>query len=69
MANFLSKLLSIGADKELKEYEKITKQVNDLEPKFQAMSDEELQGQTTIFRERYANGESLDDLQIGRAHV
>ena len=62
MANFLSKLLSIGADKELKEYEKITKKVNDLEPKFQAMSDEELQGQTAIFRERYANGESLDDL-------
>ncbi len=62
MANFLSKLLSIGADKELKEYRKITEKVNGLEPKFKAMSDEELQGQTALFRERYANGESLDDL-------
>ena len=62
MANFLSKLLSIGADKELKEYQKITETVNDLEPKFKAMSDEELGGQTELFRERYKVGESLDDL-------
>ena len=62
MANFLSKLLSIGADKELKEYQKITETVNDLEPKFKAMSDEELGGQTELFRERYKAGESLDDL-------
>ena len=62
MANFLSKLLSIGADKELKEYQKIAAQVNDLEPRFQAMSDDELQSQTKLFRERYAAGETLDDL-------
>ena len=62
MASFLSKLLSAGADKELKEYRKITAKVNDLEPRFHDMSDDELQGQTAIFRERYANGESLDDL-------
>ena len=62
MASFLSKLLSVGADKELKEYRKITAKVNDLEPRFHDMSDDELQGQTAIFRERYANGESLDDL-------
>ncbi len=62
MANFLSKLLSIGADKELKEYERITKQVNDLEPKYEAMSDDELKTQTEVFRKRYADGETLDDL-------
>ena len=62
MANFLSKLLSIGADKELKEYQKIAEMVNGLEPKFKAMSDEELGGQTERFRERYKAGESLDDL-------
>ena len=62
MANFLSKLLSIGSDKELKEYKKITEQVNALEPKFKAMSDEELTHQTALFRERYSNGETLDDL-------
>ena len=62
MASFLSKLLSMGADKDLKEYRKIAGKINDLEPRFHDMSDEELQGQTAIFRERYANGESLDDL-------
>ena len=62
MPNLLSKLLSIGSDKELKEYERITAQVNELEPRFQAMSDEELGGMTATFRERYAAGETLDEL-------
>ena len=62
MPNFLSKLLSIGSDKDLKEFERITAQVNELEPRFMAMSEEELRGITATFRERYAQGESLDDL-------
>ncbi|MBM6774709.1 preprotein translocase subunit SecA [Olsenella profusa] len=62
MPNFLSKLLSMGSDRELKEYERITAQVNELEPRFQAMSDEELSGMTAVFRERYAGGETLDEL-------
>ena len=62
MANFLSKLLSIGSGKDLKEFERITAQINDLEPGFEAMSEDELRGLTKRFRERYANGESLDDL-------
>jgi preprotein translocase subunit SecA len=37
-------------------------QVNDLEPKMQALSDEELRGSTTRFRERLAKGEALEDL-------
>ena len=44
MPNFLSKILSIGADRELKEFERITARVGDLEPRFQAMDDEELRG-------------------------
>ena len=62
MPNFLSKLLSAGADKDLKEYQRITAHVNDLEPRFSAMDDEELRGQTKFFRERIENGETLDDL-------
>jgi preprotein translocase subunit SecA len=38
--------------------------INRLEPRFQAMSDEELRHQTTLFRERLAQGESLDDLLV-----
>ena len=59
---FMSKLLSFGADKDLKRYEKIVQKINGLEPQFQKMTDEELRHQTDVFRERYANGESLDDL-------
>jgi preprotein translocase subunit SecA len=36
--------------------------INALEPRFVAMSDEELKGQTVLFRERLAKGETLDDL-------
>ena len=62
MPNFFSKLLSHGADKQLKEFEAIAEKVNDFEPQIKALSDEELRGQTALFRERYANGETLDDL-------
>ena len=62
MANFFSKLLSRGADKQLKEFQAITAEVNDLADVYAKMSDEELSSQTGVFRERYANGETLDDL-------
>ncbi len=62
MASFFSKILSIGSDKELKELKKITARVNELEPRFQALSDEELREQTDIFKQRYQDGETLDDL-------
>ena len=62
MPNFLSKILSIGSDRDLKEFERITARVNELEPTFVAMSEEELRGCTAAFRERYAQGETLDDL-------
>ncbi len=59
---FLSKLLSFGEGKELKKYEEKVAEINALEPEMQALSDEELSGLTDKFRERYAAGETLDDL-------
>ena len=59
---FMSKLLSFGSDKDLKRYYKIVDQINGLEPQFEKMIEEELRAQTDKFRERYANGESLDDM-------
>ena len=59
---FMSKLLSFGSDKDLKRYYKIVDQINGLEPQFEKMTEEELRGKTDKFRERYANGESLDDM-------
>ena len=40
----------------------IVTKINALEPRFQPMSDEELRGQTTLFRERLTKGEDLDDI-------
>ena len=59
---FMSKLLSFGSDKDLKRYYKIVDKINSLEPTFEAMSEDELRAQTDKFRERYAAGESLDDM-------
>ena len=59
---FVSKLLSFGSDKELKRYWKIVAQINELEPTYEKMDDAELAHQTVLFRERYANGESLDSM-------
>ncbi len=58
----LSKLFSAGEGKQLKKYQGKVDKVNALEPTMQAMSDEELRGITAKFRERYAAGETLDDL-------
>ncbi len=46
----------------IKRYYKIVDKINGLEPQFEKMTEEELRAQTDKFRERYANGESLDDM-------
>jgi len=58
----LDKILRIGEGKILRQLEGIAKAVNAIEDDFVAMSDEELQGMTVEFKERFAKGESLDDL-------
>ncbi len=48
----------------LKKLEKMAKQVEELEPKYQAMSNEELQKQTQVLKQRLADGETLDDIMF-----
>ena len=54
----------LGSDsrKSLKKLNKLALQVEELEPKYAAMSDEELKGQTKILKDRLAAGETLDDI-------
>ncbi len=59
---FLSKILSVGEGKALKKYNKVVVQINALEPKMKALSDEELSALTPAFRERLSAGETLEDL-------
>jgi len=49
-------------DRLLKQLGGIVRKINALEPQMQALSDAELQAKTGEFRERVANGESLDKL-------
>ena len=62
MASIFDKILRAGEGKILAKLKALTSAVNSLEPEFQQLSDEELKNETTVLRERYANGESLDDL-------
>jgi preprotein translocase subunit SecA len=58
----LDKLLRIGEGKILRQLEAVTSAVNAIEDDFVAMSDDELRGMTAEFKDRLANGESLDDI-------
>ena len=51
-----------GEGRVLRELSKIVDVVNAHEPRISALSDSELREQTDLFKARYANGESLDDL-------
>ena len=57
MFNVFSKLLGSANDRIVKSYDKTVSLINDLEPKYHAMSDDELRQQTVVLRERLANGE------------
>ncbi|MGR5456603.1 preprotein translocase subunit SecA, partial [Vibrio alfacsensis] len=46
----------------LRRLRKIVKQINNYEPQFEALSDEELKAKTVEFRERLDKGENLDQL-------
>ncbi len=60
----LQKVLRAGEGKTLKEFQRVATAVNDIEPQFESLSDEELAAKTIEFKDRVANGASLDDLQI-----
>jgi preprotein translocase subunit SecA len=62
MANFLSKLLTVGEGKQLKTFTATVEQVNALEPTIQEKTDEQLAAQTVLLRERIEAGAKLDDL-------
>jgi preprotein translocase subunit SecA len=62
LASIFDKVLRAGEGKTLAKLKALTKAVNALEPNFQQLSDEELRHETTSLRERFAKGETLDDL-------
>ena len=60
--NFVEKVFGTHSDRELKYIYPIVDKIEKLRPTMQAMSDEELKDQTRKFKERLAQGETLDDI-------
>ena len=60
--SLLTKLFGTYSDRELKQIYPIVDKIEALEPEYQALSDTELAAKTPWFKERLANGESLDDI-------
>ena len=59
---FLTKIFGSRTDRLLKQYRKTVERINALEAGLEALSDDELRGKTQSFRDRFAAGETLDDL-------
>jgi len=62
VANVLEKVLRVGEGRTLRRLKAYANAVNDLEDDFSSLTDDELRNETAELRERYSNGESLDDL-------
>ena len=62
LKNVIGKLLGSANDRIIKNYDKTVSLINDLEPKYHNMSDDELRATTVALRERLANGESEKDI-------
>ena len=62
MLGFLKRFLGDNNDKEIARYRQVVEKINALEPEMQNLTDDKLTGCTAKFRERLANGETLDDI-------
>ena len=62
MANVLERALRVGEGRLLRRLKHYAEAINHLEEHFEDLTDDELRDETAELRERYADGESLDDL-------
>lgn len=62
ISTLLTKIIGSRNDRTLKALRKIVKQINAMEPQFEALSDQELQAKTAEYRQRLVQGETLEQL-------
>lgn len=62
LASLFKKFFGSRNDRLVKQYQQTVKQINALEPDIQALSDEQLRAKTDEFKQRYIQGETLDNL-------
>src|SRR5690625_896783 len=64
MTGLLKRIFGDGNKRKLNKLEKIADQIEALESDYEKLSDTDLQRKTYEFKERYADGESLDDMLV-----
>lgn len=57
-----SAVFGTSSERKIKKIMPLVKKINELEPSMQQLTDAQLRGKTQEFRDRLANGETLDDL-------
>ncbi|EGA69949.1 preprotein translocase subunit SecA [Vibrio sinaloensis DSM 21326] len=62
ITKLLTKVIGSRNDRTLRRLRKIVKEINNYEPTFEALSDEELKAKTVEFRQRLEQGENLDKI-------
>ena len=62
LSTLFKKIFGSRNDRLIKQYSRAVAQINALEPTMEALSDAQLRAKTDEFRQRYAKGESLDDM-------
>ncbi|QXO16910.1 MULTISPECIES: preprotein translocase subunit SecA [Vibrio] len=62
ITKLLTKVVGSRNDRTLRRLRKIVKEINNYEPAFETLSDDELKAKTVEFRQRIEQGESLDQL-------
>jgi preprotein translocase subunit SecA len=60
--NLVEKIIGSYSERELKRIAPIIDEIEALEPKIKALSDEQLKGKTAEFKKRLAGGQTLDDI-------
>lgn len=64
LTKLAKKIVGSRNDRLLKQYRKVVNKINALEPELQALDDEALQAKTAEFKQRLADGASVDSLLI-----
>ena len=62
IVKFLTKIFGSKNDRELKKMDSVVEKINSLEPALQSLTDDELRSKTSLFKERFKKGESLDEI-------
>ncbi|QKY69933.1 preprotein translocase subunit SecA [Lentibacillus sp. CBA3610] len=64
MAGLLTKIFGDGNKKQLNKIQRKVDQIEALESEMERLSNDDLKGKTEEFKDRYANGEPLDDMLV-----